>query len=83
VNTWEAVEIRDHHPLSRIEYNELIRAHVRDVQPPLRLIQALVIEADCRPGQRKIGYLLERRLVRSVGSDIGSDRRWDQTDQKD
>ena len=48
MNTGEAVEVRYDRSFLRVEYHKLIGVHVGDVEPPLRRVEALVVEADRR-----------------------------------
>jgi hypothetical protein len=66
MHTRKAIQIRNHSPLRRIENDQLIGVHVRDVQTSARWIEALVVEANRRPGHRHIRDFLEY-TIDSVG----------------
>jgi hypothetical protein len=55
VYTLKSVKISYNLSLRCIEDHQLIRIHVRDVQPSTRRIEALVIESDRRPWHWNIG----------------------------
>jgi hypothetical protein len=66
MHTRKAIQICNHSPLRRIENDQLIGVHVRDVQTPTRWIETLVVEANRRPGHRDIRDFFEYTLD-SVG----------------
>ena len=59
MHAFEPVEIGYDLPCCRIEDDELISIHVRDVEPATVGIEALIVKADCRPGHRNVGDLLQ------------------------
>jgi len=55
VNTTKTVEIRHDFTFSCIKNDQFVGVHVRNVQPAVGAIQALIIEADGRPRERHVG----------------------------
>jgi len=51
MDAMETIQVRDDLAFICIENNQLIRIHVRDVEPSVQGIQALIVEAHCGPGQ--------------------------------
>src|SRR5207302_7862773 len=72
----------DDFPFPYIEDHKLVRIHVRDVQPRMSEIEALIIETNGWPGKRNVGDLLKRRWrflskCRSAKENRGSDQATD------
>jgi len=53
---WEAVQVGNQLPVTNVDDDELVCVHVRDIEPAIHRIEALIIEPDCRPRQRYIGH---------------------------
>jgi hypothetical protein len=66
MNAGKTVEVCYDGTFLHVEYKKLIGVHVGDVEPPLRCIKALIIEADCRPRQWNVGHFLEGRMLGSI-----------------
>src|SRR5947209_6788557 len=82
MHAWKSVQIGDDFPFPYIEDHKLVRIHVRDVQPRMSEIEALIIETNGWPGKRNVGDLLKRRWrflskCRSAKENRGSDQATD------
>jgi len=67
MNAMEAIEVGQDFPFFRVENDQLVCVHVGDVEPTVRRIQALIIEAHGRAGQRYVRDGAEPPLVRIRG----------------
>jgi len=70
VHTRKTVEVRHDFSFVGVEDDELVGIHVRDVEPPLGRVKALVIEADGCPRHGNIRDLFEKDRLSIVGGGI-------------
>ena len=63
MNTGKSVEVRYDHSFLGVKYHKLIGIHVGDVEPPLRRVKTLIIEADCWSRQGDIRYFFEGSVI--------------------
>jgi hypothetical protein len=59
MHAFEPVEIGYDLPCCRIEDDELISIHVRDVEPATEAVEALIVKANRPSGHRYIGDLFQ------------------------